>query len=422
MPVAVDVAELDQLLLEVVATPEGRADPYPRYQALRSGSPVFKSSIGVWVCTRFEDCQFVLRDQRFGKATDNDPARRAEERLGPGVMTDEQADYLRARRSLLFMNPPDHTRLRGLVSKGFTPRTVEVLRPDIVSLVDDLLAKIPDGEEFDLIAALAFPLPVAVIGRMLGVPSADWPRFQQIMREVTVLLEPMIPVDDFERALTAQRVLDSYFAGLVAERRREPQDDLLSRLIEVEEGSDRLSEIELISTAVLLFGAGFETTTNLIGNAMLSLLRNPDELARLRADRAGLTRSAVEELLRFESPVQLDGREAFTDMEIGGCEIAQGDTVLTLLGAANRDPERFSDPDLLDLARDEGPPLSFASGIHYCLGAALARVEGQVVLDRLLDTFESIELATDAPVWKDRITLRGLAELPLVVRRNRAAA
>jgi cytochrome P450 len=363
----------------------------------------------------------VLRDQRFGKATDDDPAGRIEARFGPNVMTSEQADYLRKRRSMLFMNPPDHTRLRGLVSKGFTPRTVEALRPDIVSLVDDLVAKIPDGKEFDLIAALAFPLPVAVIGRMLGVPEADWPRFQQIMREVTVLLEPMIPPDELGKALSAQRVLDSYFAGLVAERRQRPQDDLLSRLIEVEEGTDRLSEIELISTAVLLFGAGFETTTNLIGNAMLSLLRNPAELARLRADRKGTLRSAVEELLRYESPVQLDGREAFTDIQIGGCEIARGDTVLTLLGAANRDPERFTDPDRLDFARDEGPPLSFGSGIHYCLGAALARVEGQVVLDRLLDTFESIELATDEPVWKDRITLRGLAELPLVVRRSAAA-
>lgn len=415
---AVGVAELDQLLFEIIATPEGRADPYPRYGVLRDGAPVFRSSLGPWVCTAFDDCQLVLRDHRFGKNTDDDPGRRAEERFGIGAITDEQVDYLRRRRSLLFMNPPDHTRLRGLVSKAFTPRTVEALRPAIVSLVDALLAAIPDGERFDLISTLAFPLPVAVIGRMLGVPEADWPRFQQIMAKVTVLLEPLIPPEDLARALEAQRELDSYFSELVSERRRDPQDDLLSRLIEVEEGSDRLTEVELISTAVLLFGAGFETTTNLIGNATLSLLRNPDELARLRSDRDGLLRSAVEELLRFESPVQLDGREAFSEVEIAGCTIEPGSTVLTLLGAANRDPAHFTDPDRLDLGRDEGAPISFGSGIHYCLGAALARVEGQVVLDQMLDTFAQIELATDSPVWKDRITLRGLAELPLVVHRQ----
>jgi hypothetical protein len=415
---SVDVAEFDQLLMEIVATPHGRANPYPRYAGLRSGARVFKSSLGMWVCTAFEDCQFVLRDHRFGKNTGDDPGRRAEERFGIGAITSEQAEYLRNRRSLLFMNPPDHTRLRGLVSKAFTPRTVEALRPAIVSLVDGLLSAVPDGEPFDLISALAFPLPVAVIGRMLGVPEEDWPRFQQIMAKVTVLLEPLVPPDDLARALTAQRELDAYFLDLVALRRRDPQDDLLSRLIEVEEGSDRLSEIELISTAVLLFGAGFETTTNLIGNATLSLLSNPDEMSRLRAERGAIMRSAVEELLRFETPVQLDGREAFTEIDVGGCTIAAGETVLTLLGAANRDPARFTDPDRLDLGREEGAPLSFGSGIHYCLGAALARVEGQVVLDRMLDTFSSIELATDTPIWKDRITLRGLAELPVVVRRR----
>lgn len=415
---AVDVADLDSLLIEVVATPEGRADPYSRYAALRNGAPVFRSSLGIWVCTRFDDCQFVLRDHRFGKATDEDAMERANARFGANVVTPEQAEYLRSRRSLLFMNPPDHTRLRGLVSKGFTPRTVDALRPAISDLVDDLLAQVPDGEEFDLIATLAFPLPVAVIGRMLGVPEIDWPRFQQVMRDATVLLEPMIPPDQLERALVARRELDVYFSDLVAERRRVPADDLISRLIEVEEGTDKLTEVELISTAVLIFGAGFETTTNLIGNGTLSLLRNPDQLDRLRSDRPGLLRSAVDELLRYESPVQLDGREAFEPNEVAGCEIEKGDTVLTLLGAANRDPNHFEDPDRLDLGRDEGPPLSFGSGIHYCLGAALARVEGQVYLDRLLDTFESIELATDNPMWKDRITLRGLAELPLVARRG----
>jgi cytochrome P450 len=252
---------------------------------------------------------------------------------------------------------------------------------------------------------------------MLGVPSEDWPRFRSVMQATTVLLEPVVPREDLERALEGQRTIDEYFRGLVALRRREPQDDLVSQLIAVEEESDRLSEVELISTMTLLFGAGFETTTNLIGNGLYALLTNPAELDRLRADPAGLIRPAVDELLRFDSPVQLDGRDAFEDVEIGGHLVHAGETVLTLLGAANRDPDRFEDPDRLDVGRDEGPPLSFSSGIHYCLGAALARAEGQILLERLLATFGEITLATDAPVWRDRITLRGLAELPVTVRR-----
>ncbi|HEV2362550.1 MAG TPA: cytochrome P450 [Acidimicrobiales bacterium] len=407
--------ELDGLLLELFGTAEGRADPYSRYARMRSEAPLFQSSLGMWVSTRYEDAQMVLRDHRFGKAEDSpDELRdRAAQRFGINEMTDEQADYLRERRSLLFLNPPDHTRLRGLVSKAFTPRTVEKLRPAIGELVDGILDGFDEGEPIDLINALAFPLPVAVIGRMLGVPAADWPQFQEIMREVTVLLEPMVPQDELRQALRRQGELDVYFRALLAERRREPQDDLISHMIAVEEGSDRLTENEVLSTSTLLFGAGFETTTNLIGNGIYSLLTHPDELQRLRDDR-DLIRSGVEELLRFDSPVQLDGRRAFEDVEIGGRTIRAGSDVVTLLGAANRDPEHFTDPDRLDVGRDEGPPLSFASGIHYCLGAALARAEGQVVLERLLDRYPVWELATDTPSWRNRLTLRGLTELPVV--------
>jgi cytochrome P450 len=415
--VTAHAGSLDALLFEILATPEGRADPYSRYAQLREQAPVFRSALGMWICTRFEDCQAVLRDPRLGKVQDEDGRSRTEARFGAGTMTPEQIEALRERRSMLFLNPPDHTRLRGLVSKAFTPRTVERLRPQIVGLVDELLAELPDGEPVDVVETIAFPLPVAVIGRMLGVPAQDWPRFRTVMRDVTVLLEPMIPEDQLRRALEAQQEIDAYFRELVARRRREPQDDLISHLIAVEEGSDRLTEMELISTATLLFGAGFETTTNLIGNGLLALLTHPDELARLRSDPAGLTRSAVEELLRFDSPVQLDGRDAFEDVPIADAVVGAGETVLTLLGAANRDPARFREPDRLDLDRDEGPPLSFASGIHYCLGAALARAEAQVLFDRLMVHFPRLELATNAPTWKDRITLRGLVELPVVFRR-----
>jgi cytochrome P450 len=322
------------------------------------------------------------------------------------------------------MNPPDHTRLRGLVSKAFTPRTVERLRPHIVELVDDLLDRIPTGEIVDVMEVLAYRLPVAVISRMLGVPSSDWPRFREVVGRATVLLEPVIADDEVAGAFEAQGELEEYFRDLVQVRRQQPGDDLLSELIKVEEGSDRLTELELISTAILLFGAGFETTTNLIGNGLLALLRHPEQLDRLRRDlvadrpetahQAPAMRVAVEELLRYDSPVQFDGRHVFAAIDLGGVMVPAGGEIITALGAANRDPEHFSDPETLDLHRDEGPPMSFASGIHFCLGASLARAEGQVVFDRMLRRFPSIELATDSPVFRNRITLRGLTELPVV--------
>jgi cytochrome P450 len=361
--------ELDAIFAEVIGTPEGRKDPYGRYRRLREAAPVYASSLGFTVCTRYEECQWVLRDPRLGK-DEGDRSEQVAQAYGhleifPKIQELMEDD----RRSLLFLNPPDHTRLRSLVSKAFTPRTVERLRPEIVGLVD-------------------------------------------------ALIEPIVSDEEMERGLAAQMELDEYFRHLVALRRAEPRDDLLSQLIAVQEGSDRLSERELISTVILLFAAGFETTTNLIGNGLYALLTHPDQLSRLRKDVAedgdGAIRTAVEELLRYDSPVQFDGRQAFEDLEIAGVPVKEGGEVITVLGAANRDPEHFSDPDELDLRRNEGPPLSFASGIHYCLGAALARAEGQVVFGRLLERFRSIELAGSTPEWKNRITLRGLASLEVV--------
>jgi cytochrome P450 len=417
------VPELDALFLETIGTPEGRRDPYARYKALREAAPVYRSGLGFFVCTRYEECQLALRDPRLGKQ-EADRAERVEARFGHLEIFPRIVELTSDRRSMLFLNPPDHTRLRALVSKAFTPRTIERLRPHILELVDDLLDRIPTGEIVELMEALAYRLPVAVISKMLGVPSSDWPRFREVVGRATILLEPVIADDEIEPAFEAQLELEKYFANLVAIRRQDPLDDLLSELIAVEEGSDKLSELELISTTILLFGAGFETTTNLIGNGLLALLQHPDQLARLRSDRASeaagmapqgvAMHSAVEELLRYDSPVQFDGRHSFQAIDLGGIPVPAGSEVITVLGAANRDPARFSDPDRLDLHRDEGPPMSFASGIHFCLGAALARAEGQVVFDRLLSRFSEIELATDTPVFRNRITLRGLAELPVV--------
>jgi cytochrome P450 len=414
------VPELDALFYGTIGTPEGRRDPYERYRALREAAPVYRSGMGFFVCTRYEECQLALRDHRLGKqeATREE---RVRERFGNSDVFPRVLEMATDRRSLLFLNPPDHTRLRGLVAKAFTPRTVETMRPHIAQLVDELVDHIPVDETVDVMEALAYRLPISVISRMLGVPDSDWPRFRTVMSQATVLLEPVVADDEIEPAFRAQLELEDYFRDLVAVRRQHPEDDLLSRLIEVEEGSDRLTEMELIATAILLFGAGFETTTNLIGNGLLALLRHPDQLARLRSDLAadgGSTgsamRAAVEELLRYDSPVQFDGRHAFEPLELAGIPISAGSEVITVLGAANRDPSHFSNPEALDLRRDEGPPMSFASGIHFCLGAALARAEGQIVFERLLSRFGSIELADENPAFRNRITLRGLVELPVV--------
>lgn len=398
-------AEADTLVVELVATPEGKADPYPRYAALRTHVPVHRSAIGFWVLSRYDDCQRVLRDPRVGK--DFSGAARA---LGLSEEHQaEQAAFRNDHSNMLFSDPPDHTRLRGLATRAFTPRTVEALRPRVVSLVDELIDGFGTGE-VDVMDALAFPLPVTVIGEMLGVPAEDRAQFRPLVRASTAVLELAVTPEALGAATAARATMEEYFTGLVADRRAHPADDLLTQLIEAEDKGDQLSERELISTAILLFAAGFETTTHLIGNGLLALLRHPDELDRLRDDRS-LLRSGVEELLRHDSPVQINARTANDDIEVGDHLVEAGSTLLVLLGAANRDPERFVDPDRLDLGRADGSSLSFGSGIHYCLGAALARLEAQVVLDRLLDRFGTWELIGGQPRHRDSLTLRGLVDL-----------
>lgn len=395
----------DTLLLELVATPEGRADPYPRYAALRSMAPVHQSALGFWVLTRYDDCQQLLRHSGVGKDFSQ-----AASAVGLTEEQKFQQDRFRNDRSnMLTTDPPDHTRLRGLVTRAFTPRTVETLRASIVTLVDELIADF-DGHEVDVMDALAFPLPVTVIGEMLGVPVGDRPGLRPLVRSVTAVLELAVTPAALAEATAAEAELAEYFAGLVAERRAQPQDDLLTKLIEAEDTGDQLTEEELISTAILLFAAGFETTTHLIGNGLLALLRHPQQLDRLRGDRS-LVRSAVEELLRFDSPVQIALRTAYENLSIGGREIPAGSLVVALLGAANHDPDRFPEPERLDVERDQGPPMSFGGGIHFCLGAALARLEGQIVLDRLMDRFGAMELVGAPATHRDSLTLRGLMDL-----------
>jgi cytochrome P450 len=406
---AVDVVAL---LAEIFLTPEGKADPYPRYAAIREHARAFRSGMGFVVVGRYDDCQWVLRDSRFGKGE-----------MGPmweGYgLTEAQwrarfPDFERRMTSMLGLDPPDHTRLRRLVAKAFTPKTVENLRPDIVRLTDELL----DGVSgvVDVVPELALPLPMAVIGEMLGIPASERAALQPHVRATARTLEFNPTLDQMDAAAHSSKIIAEHLEDLIAQRRVEPTDDLLSELVHVEEQGDQLSHEELITTVMLLFGAGFETTTNLIGNGLLALLEHPAELERLRDDRS-LMKTAVEELLRWDSPVQVDGRVAFEDVEVGDMAIAAGEQFVTLLGAANRDPRAFDDPDRFDVGRVGQAPMSFGGGIHYCLGAALARAEGAVVFDRLLDRFPVIEPAwgDERPVYRDTIVLHGLESLPVQV-------
>jgi len=398
----------DEVLVSLFSDVEVRADPYPAYRRLREVAPVHRSEVlPLWVVTRFDDCGAVLRDPRFGKS---DEAQRI---FGSAPDASERDVPIISRHSMLRMNPPDHTRLRGLVAREFTPKRVEALRPAIVAMVDAILDRLADAGDGDVMDVLAFPLPVQVIGELLGVPEADRDQFRWIVRDAAAALEPMVDRETVERAEAASEEMTRYFRALIRERRSEPTDDLIGALIHLRDDDDRLTEDELVATIVLLFAAGFETTTNLIGNGLFSLIRNPDELRRLRNDRS-LLPGAVEEMLRYESSVQLDARTALDDVDLARHPIAAGQVVLTLLGAANRDPHRYPDPDRFDVTRTGQQHLSFAAGIHYCLGASLARLEGEIVFDRLLDRFTAID-ADPNPQWRPSLTLRGLEALAVSV-------
>ncbi len=406
----------DAAIGELFFSDAGVDDPAPLYHHLRDVTPVHHSASGTVFLTRFDDCQRVLRDNHFGKA-----GRRRGQLLPDG---DPEATRLRAEmmreaeardqpQSMLFLNPPDHTRQRSLVQRAFTPKRVAELRGSIAGLADEAADRVVDAGRGDLLDLLAFPLPVAVIGTMVGVPEADWPMFRELITTSAAGIEPGATADELRAAERSNAEVGAYFLDLVAERRARPQDDLLSDLIAVEEAGDQLSEGEVIAVSILLFAAGFETTTNLIGNGVGALLRNPDQMRRLWADPSMLA-SAVEEMLRWDSPVQLDVRSVLESTEFDGARVEEGQQFVTLLGAANRDPARFTDPDRFDIGRNEGQPLSFAAGIHHCLGANLARAEAQEVFRALIERCTDIEL--EGPLRRrSRMTLRGYQAVPISV-------
>jgi len=385
--------------------PEFLANPYPTYQRLRAEDPVHHSPLDFWVLTRYEDVAAVLRDPRFIK-----------EPLAPfvaarfGVAVPSGVGL-----SMLDRDPPDHTRLRSLVSKAFTPRVVEGLRPRIQRIVDDLIARAEAAGSMDLIEEFAYPIPVNVICEMLGVPVEDHERFRGWSLDITRGLDSILLPPESEvprRSGAARHAIGEYFRELIAERRASPRGDLLSALIAAEEAGDKLSEDELLATCILLLIAGHETTVNLIGNGTLALLRHPAELRRLR-ETPGLIASAVEELLRYDGPVQRTARIPSTDVTIGGRTIGKGEMVMPFIAAADRDPAQFPDPDRLDLARADNRHIAFGWGIHFCLGAPLARVEGQIAIGTLARRLPNLALATDKLEYRPSLTLRGLKTLPV---------
>jgi cytochrome P450 len=397
--------DLDTVFATLVAE-EGRADPYPTYEMLHEVAPMFTVlDDTVAVVLRYDDCNTVLRDRRFG---------RGQSVYRPVIAPDDLIGldlFWEGRASLLMNDPPEHTRLRSLVSKAFTPRTVEHLRPEMARVADRLLDAVPRGEVVDWMRAVALPLPLTAIGELFGVPEEDRAQFEPLMRDATPAFEPLATLEEVRTAHAASVAMTGYFKDLVKERRVRPTDDLLSALVQAEQDGERLEHEELIAIAALMFVAGFDTAANLIGNGMFALLRHPGELDRLRQDPELIPRG-VEELLRWDTPAQLNSRKVLEPAELGGQVLEPDSYVLLLLGAANRDPLRFHHPNVLDVMRNEGPPLSFGGGVHYCLGAALARLEAQVVFDRLLARYPRIELCDD-PKRHDTLTMRGLAELPV---------
>lgn len=387
--------------LDVLA-PEFLADPYPFYAALREGGRIhWHDAISAWLLPRHADVVEVLRDE--GMSADR---RRSDNFQRRGVDAEDLP------RSMLTADPPDHTRLRKLVNKAFTARTVRSLEDRIRGIVHDLLDAVADRGGMDVIADFAYPLPITVIAEMLGVPPADRDRFRRWSEPIAIALGPLTPPDREAEAVEARDHLVDYFSEMLEVRRRKPSDDLITALLASEEEGDTLTHGELLAMLLLLLIAGHETTVNLIGNGLHALLRHPGQLERLRDDPS-LDATAVEEFLRFDSPVQLTGRVVMEPTRVAGQEVSPGQSLVTLLGSANRDAEAFDAPDAFDIGRTDNPHVSFSAGIHYCLGAQLARLEARIAVPTLVRRFPSLSLASDDLSWRPAVVLRGLEALPV---------
>lgn len=401
--------------------PAQRADPYPGYARLRAEAPVWQPLPGLLVLSRHRDGAAVLRDGRFGHVEAGDPGMAPRWRrrgtagtngsTSGGTRGGDDVEEPGAVPSFLVLNPPDHTRLRRLVSRSFTPRRVEDLQPRIEAIVAELSRAVEPADTVDVVDAVAQALPVRVISELFEVPEADRQLLLGWSHALARSIEPARLVPEHERAeqVRARQDFGAYVRQLAQERRRRPGTDLISDLVRTQGRDEVLTEAELVATCILLLVAGHETTTSLIGNGLLALLRNPEQLEWLRSD-PGLGPAAVEELLRYDSPVQLTMRVARQDADVGETEVPRGSFVIVLVGSANRDPEAHADPERLDIGRAPSPHLAFGHGIHFCLGAPLARLEARLALQALAG--RRPELAGE-PEWKDTVVLRGVRRLPV---------
>lgn len=411
-PAAEEQGELDFLL--PLRSSGSLESPYPIYSLLRTVRPQMEMKIpgydgpGVWLMTRHEDVNAVLRDPRFSAERFRAPIIRDNQNRLPAFIQAAAGGL----RSMLVMDPPDHTRVRKLSNKAFTPRRINALRTRTEEIVESLLDEVADADRFDLIHELAEPLPAIVIAELLGVPAEDHRQFRQWSSALINAIGARSQAERVAASAESGQKIFAYLAEIIAARRAEPRDDLISALIAAQEERDALTDEELLATCNLILLAGHETTTNLIGNGMLALLREPAELARLRSDSA-LLPSAIEELLRFDGPVQATVRVALEDVEMGGKRVPEGAFVIVSLGAANRDPAVFEDPDRLDLSRSPNPHLAFGFGTHFCMGAPLARLEAEVAFEALLRRFPKLDLVNDTPDYRPNPILRGLSKLEL---------
>jgi len=400
---------------KVVFSDEILQDPYPTYARLHEEAPLHYLDVGnkwaVWSIFSHAECASIAKDPRLS-------AKRAKQMLLPLPLS-RQSEFSELARMLslwlIFMDPPEHTRLRKLLNKGFSAAAVEGLRPQVEAIVDQMLKPLQYGAEVDLMREFANPMPVRIILEMLGIPQelrdtfVDWSRAIAVFRG-----NPNRTVEEARAAQDALIELTEFFRTTVAERRRNKGNDLISLLIDIEEEGEVLTEEELYAQCIALLFAGHETTRNLIGNGMYTLLRNPRETAELR-EKPEMIRSAVEELLRYESPVQFTARVLKEDVEVCGQQIRKGWTVLCMLGAANRDPKQFKEPNQLDLKRLNNQHLAFSAGLHFCIGAQLARLEGQVALRNLVQRFPKMKLGGPRPEWASTFGFRGLKSLPVIV-------
>ena len=391
--------------------PEVQADPYPFYKRLREEDPVHWSEpLDGWVLTRYDDVEAVLRDPRFSA-----DRRRAQNRYAQEAMAaaEEHGGPIARANTMLSADPPEHTRMRLLISKAFLPRAVEKLRPHIQDIADELLDAADEPGRLDLLLDFAVPLPMIVIAELMGVPTADRAQFKRWSDDVVATLGGGLAAPEIlERGAQSGRELAEYFREVIADRRREPKEDLVSVLVAGADQGDVLSEGQLLATCVVALIAGNETTRNLIGNGMLALLRNPDQLQKLWQDPS-LVESAVEEILRYAGPVQATSRVATEDVQIDGQTVKKGQLVFIIVAAANRDPARFPDPETLDITRRNNHHVAFGSGIHACLGQPLARLEARIAFDTLARRIPNPRLAIDQVEWGPSFILRGLKSLPI---------